>query len=159
MTDATIVHGTGVEIDGYGLLLRGPSGSGKSILALDLLEYWGLAGRRARLISDDRVDVSVDGAALIMRAPPGMGGLIELRGRGIISRPFVEAAPLRLIVDMVDDLVRMLEEHEFVADLLGVQTARVPVPRAGIVDGRHQRLLVNEALAQVVSGDRRQKIA
>ena len=156
MSDTIIVHGTGLVIDGYGVLLRGPSGSGKSILALDLIEFWTLAGRPAHLISDDRVDVVRTGAGLEMHAPPALGGLIELRGRGIVQRPFLPSAPLRLVVDMVDDLVRMVEELEFSTDLLGVSIDRVPVPKAGVIDGRHQRLLVNEALAQVVSGDRRQ---
>lgn len=141
--DAVNIHATAVLVDGHGVLIRGPSGAGKSLLALELL------ARRAgsRLVADDRVDVEPGGRGLLMRAPPALAGRIELRGRGIIARPFVSPAPVDLVVDLVDDLVRMLEEAALTTDLLGVTLPRCPVPRRGVVDPAHQMLLVEEALS------------
>jgi hypothetical protein len=81
-----------------------------------------------------------------MYPAPNIAGLIELRGRGIVSRPHVQSAPLHLVIDLVDTLERMLEDDELVTELFGVTLARAPVPRAGVVDGRHQLMLVREAI-------------
>jgi hypothetical protein len=51
-----------------------------------------------------------------------------------------------LVVDLVDRFDRMVEEDALVVALLGVAVPRCPVPRAGLVDSRHQMLLVREAL-------------
>jgi len=143
------IHATGLVLDGTGLILRGPSGSGKSLLALDLLEQWQARGRAAALVSDDRVEIIAGDGWLSMQPAPNIGGLIELRGRGIVRRPFVTEAPLHLVIDLVDTLERMLEEDALVTELYGVGVARAPVPRAGVVDSRHQLLLIGEAIAAV----------
>jgi len=87
------------------------------------------------------------GGELSMRAPARLAGLIELRGRGIVQRPHKEPVPLHLIVDLVPDLVRMLEEDQLVSDVAGVSVARVPVPYGDVVSLGHQMLLVIEAIA------------
>lgn len=147
MSKPANVHGTGLVLGDIGVLLRGQSGAGKSVLALSLLESWADRGKPAFLISDDRVDLSVSGATLVMQAPPLLGGLIELRGRGIVSRPHQGQANVDLVIDLVDDFVRMLEEEEFSTELLGIAVARAPVPKAGVIGLGHQVLLVREALA------------
>ena len=81
-----------------------------------------------------------------MYAAKEIGGLVELRGRGIVSRAFVNKAPVHLVVDMVDKLERMVEEDELVTELGGITLPRCPVPRAGVIDSRHQILLIREAL-------------
>jgi hypothetical protein len=63
-----------------------------------------------------------------------------------VSRPFVSKAPLHLVVDLVDTLERMVEEDALVTELESMSLARCPVPRAGVVDSRHQVLLIREAL-------------
>ena len=137
------VHATGLVLGKTGLILRGPSGAGKSLLALELIDEWGDDGK---LVSDDRIDVEATRAGLVMHAPKAIEGLIELRGRGIVSRPFVARSPLHLVVDLVDTLERMVEEDALLTELHGVTIARCPVPRAGKVDSRHQLLLIREAL-------------
>jgi len=149
VSDSHNIHATGLVLDGTGLILRGPSGAGKSLLALDLLAQWQARGGAAMLVSDDRVEIIANGDELRMRPAPNIGGLIELRGRGIVRRPFVEEAPLHLVIDLVETLERMLEEDALVTELFGVSLARAPVPRAGIVDARHQLLLIGEAIAAV----------
>ncbi len=146
MTDTHNIHATGLVLDGVGLILRGPSGAGKSLLALELLDEWEARGWPAHLVSDDRVDIVTGGTTLLMRAPKSIEGLAELRGRGIVSRPFVAEAPLHLVIDLVDALERMVEEDALATELFGVTLARAPVPRSGVIDARHQLLLVRESI-------------
>jgi serine kinase of HPr protein (carbohydrate metabolism regulator) len=140
------IHATGLVLGKTGLILRGPSGAGKSLLALELIDEWEMRGLDAKIVSDDRVEIEATRTGLVMHAPKAIEGLIELRGRGIVNRPFTDKAPLHLVVDMVDSLERMIEEDALVTSLEGASLARCPVPRAGIVDSRHQVLLIREAL-------------
>lgn len=159
MTATENIHATGLVLGGHGLILRGPSGAGKSLLALELLDIWEMRKLPAKLVSDDRVDLIAGPAGLTMRAPKAIEGLVELRGRGIVSRPFQAEAPLNLVIDLVDAFDRLVEEDALRTELLGVSIARAPVPRAGLVDSRHQLLLVREALRSLpaLSGKTRQK--
>ena len=92
------VHATCIAVDGVGVMLRGPSGSGKSDLALRLIDGGG------RLVSDDRVALVVgtgaDAGRLIARAPAAIAGLIEIRGLGLLPAPGVASAPVALVVDL-----------------------------------------------------------
>ena len=146
------VHATGLVLGKIGLILRGPSGAGKSLLALELLDAWEARGLTAKLVSDDRIDLAVEKGGLVMLAPKSIEGLVELRGRGIVSRPFTRKAPVHLVVDLVPTLERMVEEDELTTELSGVLLPRCPVPQAGIVDARHQLLLIKEALRALSPG-------
>ncbi len=141
------VHGTGLLLGETGVLLRGPSGAGKSVLALALLDRWDARGLPAFLVSDDRVDLALTGRQLAMQAPATLAGLIELRGRGIVKRPHRDLVTLDLVIDLVPDMVRMLEEDALTTELFGVQLARAPVPDASAISLGHQVLLVVEAVA------------
>jgi serine kinase of HPr protein (carbohydrate metabolism regulator) len=138
-------------------VFRGPSGSGKSVLALQLLDEWEARNLDAKLVSDDRIDIEATKSGLVMYAAKEIGGLVELRGRGIVSRPFVGKSPVHLVVDMVDRLERMVEEDELVTELEGVTLPRCPVPRAGIVDSRHQILLIREGIRALEASSGRVK--
>ncbi len=140
------VHGTGLVLGETGLLLRGPSGAGKSVLSMALLDRWEGRGQPAFLVADDRIDIRNDGESLTMLAPPRLAGLIELRGRGIVERPHVESARLDLVIDLVPELLRLVEEEELQTELFGHILARAPVPQAGVVSLGHQELLVAEAV-------------
>ena len=74
--------------------MQGPSGSGKSDLALRLID------EGARLVADDQTEVERSGNDLALRAPAALAGLIEARGLGIMRVPHVAEAPLRLIVEL-----------------------------------------------------------
>lgn len=89
------VHGTCVAIEGRGVLLRGAPGSGKSDLALRLID----AG--ARLVADDQIELTGRGDDIMTQAPAAIAGRIEIRGVGILACPAIAAAPLRLVVDLV----------------------------------------------------------
>lgn len=140
------VHGTGLVLGDCGVLLRGPSGAGKSVLALALLDRWEGRGEAALLVADDRIDLSAADGVLWMEAPPRIVGLIELRGRGIVARPFRQRARLDLVIDLVPDYARLVEEEQLQTDLLGQMLPRAPVPQAGLVSLGHQQLLVVEAV-------------
>ena len=146
MRDDHNVHATGLVLSGKGLLLRGPSGSGKSLLALTLIESWEARGRKALLVSDDRVDLMIERGHLTMQAPAAIAGLIELRGRGIVRRPHVAKARVHLVVDFLPKLDRLVEEEDLTAEVLGHTLPRCPVPKFGVTELGHQALLVGEAL-------------
>lgn len=154
MTPRHNIHATGLVLDAFGLILRGPSGSGKSLLALSLLDEWEIRGRPASLVSDDRVDIAIEKGGLVMYPPKPIEGLIELRGRGLVSRPFSSRAPIHLVIDFVETLERMLEEEALETELFGVRLHRCPLPRDGVIDTRHQLLLVREAIRELSTGKR-----
>jgi serine kinase of HPr protein (carbohydrate metabolism regulator) len=149
VSERSNVHATGLVLGRVGVVLRGPSGSGKSLLALLLMEAWRSRGQEARLVADDRIDLEVSRAGLVMHAPAAIAGLVELRGRGIVRRPSVARAAVHLVVDFVAKLERMVEEEALVTEILGVTLPRCPVPKAGIVELPHQLLLVAEAVDSV----------
>ena len=97
------VHATAVAIEGRALLLRGPSGSGKSDLALRLVDGG------ARLIGDDRVRIERRGTSLWALAPPdipeALRHKIEIRGLGIAGLPGLAEAPLLFVVDLAPGAV------------------------------------------------------
>lgn len=89
------IHASCVELAGLGVLLLGNSGSGKSDLALRLID----AG--ARLVADDRTDLGVEAGRLIAAAPRAIAGRIEVRGVGIVALTHVSRSPVGLAVDLV----------------------------------------------------------
>lgn len=116
------MEGTAVEIDGQGVLFIGPSGSGKSDLAIRLIE------RGARLISDDLVELRQDGQSVAadfpVAAPAHLRGKIELRGVGIVSVPnTINQVPLCMVVRAAasGEIERLPEE-------LTIQVGNVAIP-------------------------------
>ena len=103
-----LVHGTCVELFGHGVLLRGPSGSGKSDLALRLIDGG------ARLVADDQVVLTAEVGRVQAAAPIRIAGRIEVRGVGIIQVATIETVPLALVVDLVApaDVPRLPEPRE-----------------------------------------------
>jgi len=98
VSETLLIHATTIAIETAvgprAVLLRGPSGSGKSDLGLRLID----AG--ARLVADDQSELWRQGAAIIVRAPSAIAGLIEIRGIGIFRVDTVEEAPLALVADL-----------------------------------------------------------
>jgi HPr kinase/phosphorylase len=96
-----ICHATAITIGGSGVLLTGPSGSGKSDLALRLID------RGAELICDDAVVIEPVNGCLILSPAPNIDGKLELRGIGICKIPSASTAPLRLVAALASDVERM----------------------------------------------------
>ena len=104
-----LMHATAVAIDGQGVLLLGPSGSGKSDLALRLID------RGAQLISDDAVPIEVRNGLPVLLTPANIAGKLEVRGIGIVSVGHAASAPLRLVVQIADQVDRMPSDDLIVA--------------------------------------------
>lgn len=114
----TFVQATCVAVDGQGVLLRGPPGSGKSDLALRLIDGG------ARLVADDGVELHRQGddvmAEFPASAPESLRGRIEVRGLGIAPVSSIARIRLALVIDLVPpDVVERLPEPA-AANLLGV---------------------------------------
>lgn len=89
------LHASAVAFAGRGVLILGPSGSGKSSLALDLI------GLGATLVADDAVRLARGpGGRLLARAPERVRGLIEARGVGLLRAAALDEAPVELVVDL-----------------------------------------------------------
>ncbi|HUC62310.1 MAG TPA: HPr kinase/phosphatase C-terminal domain-containing protein [Alphaproteobacteria bacterium] len=108
------VHGTCVEVAGTGVLLRGPAGSGKSDLALRLIDEGG------RLVADDQVELAVVRDQVHALAPASILGRLEVRGLGIVELSPCADATLGLVVDLAPaaDVERMPEPESVI--LLGL---------------------------------------
>lgn len=98
------LHATCVAIGGRGVLLTGRPGSGKSDLALRLID------RGAALVSDDGTIVWARDGRLHARAAPAIAGRIEVRGLGILPWPAMAEVPLALAVALDQAVPRMPEE-------------------------------------------------
>jgi serine kinase of HPr protein (carbohydrate metabolism regulator) len=110
VAESAVLHGTAVALGGVALLLCGPSGSGKSDLALRLID------QGAALVADDRVEVMIHREILCCRypqsAPAALAGMLELRGIGIVPvRGVAGPLPVQWIVDLVAaDMVERMPE-------------------------------------------------
>lgn len=149
------VHATGIVLGTAGLILRGPPGSGKSLLALALLDLWVDRGLEAWLVADDRLDLEAGADGVAMHAPARIAGMIELRGRGIVSRPSRPSARIDLVADLVESLERMPESAAFSTELMGKTLPRCPVPRLESGGGLHQVVLIREALSALTAREQK----
>lgn len=89
-----LLHASCVASDGKALLILGPSGSGKSALALELMALG------AALLADDQTEVERVEDGLIARCPSALSGLIEARGIGILRAAAIPEARVVLAVDL-----------------------------------------------------------
>lgn len=97
---------TCVAIDGRGILIEGAPGTGKSGLALALID------RGAELIGDDSVLLEVVDGKLIAHPHPNTRGLVEVRNLGLLQFPCRESAPLALVLSLDADAPRYIESAE-----------------------------------------------
>ena len=94
MTAPVVMQASAVSIDGAALLIEGPPGSGKSSLALALID------RGAGLIGDDAVTLTAESGRLLASPPPNIAGLIEVRGIGLVRLPLAHPSPVSLILTL-----------------------------------------------------------
>lgn len=118
------VHATAIALGDRAALIRGPSGSGKSDLALRCLGLApsNLLPKPFKLVSDDRVVLAVRSGSLYAAPPPTIEGLIEVRGVGLIKVPFDTDARVSLIVDLVaPDAVPRLPDSRLTTSVKGIE--------------------------------------
>jgi serine kinase of HPr protein (carbohydrate metabolism regulator) len=98
------LHASTVALDGRAVLICGPSGSGKSDLALRLLN------RGFTLVSDDRTILSKQGDMIIATAPETIKGKLEVRGVGIVDMEMMSNMPVALVVELTSNIQRMPDD-------------------------------------------------
>lgn len=111
------LHCSTVAFDGKAVLLSGPSGSGKSDLALRLID------RGFSLVSDDQTIVRRQAERLLASAPPTIRGKLEIRGIGIVEMATTDDAAVSLVVELTSEIQR-LPDDSLERTILGV---KVPV--------------------------------
>jgi len=99
------LHASCVAVGGRAVLISGPSGSGKSDLALRLLD------RGFTLVSDDRTIVRKQGGKVIATAPETIKGKLEIRGVGIVDLDQVQEVPVALVVELTSDIQRLPDDN------------------------------------------------
>jgi hypothetical protein len=123
------IHATAILAGARAVLIRGPAGSGKSRLALQLLQAaeTGMI-RFARLVADDRVYLAAVNGVLLARAPEMLAGLIEIRGVGLRRLPFEPVAAVGWVVDLAAaDAARLPQPAALAADISGIRLPRLAV--------------------------------
>ena len=127
------MHATAVVLGEYGVLIAGPSGSGKSSLALALVDRFRAGGRFARLVSDDQMFLSAHQGRLVCHAPSTIAGLVEIRGLGPVPAEYEAATAVDLLVRLVpaNEVERLPEEAS--EPLLGCIVPRLMLAEREIV--------------------------
>lgn len=140
------IHASAVLLGHRGILIRGPSGSGKSRLALALLQDAG--PDFARLVGDDRIRLEAAHGRLLMRPAKALEGLIEVRGIGIVRLPYEPLAVASLVIDLgVPEVSRLPQETDLQAEIDGVALARLPVAPGADSLARLRAYLLPKALS------------
>jgi HPr kinase/phosphorylase len=129
MAPSTTAHASAVLVGARAILIRGPSGSGKSRLALDLIE----AARSgslpfAKLVADDRVHLEAANGRLLARPAKALAGLIEVRGVGLRRIAHEPSAVVGLVVDLAAaEAQRLPDAAERITDVGGIKLPRLAV--------------------------------
>lgn len=145
-----LVNGTSVAIAGRGVLLTGPSGSGKSDLALRLIDQGAL------LIADDMSELYGGDADLLVRfpvaAPADLQGRMEVRGLGIMPVPATaDPAPLRLVVELVSPAAIIRMPEPVMANYGGFNVALTKITPFEASAVAKLRLAVNAAASHIMA--------
>jgi len=129
MAADTTIHASAVLAGPKAVLIRGPSGSGKSLLAWNLISAasQGLLPF-ARLVGDDRLQMTGQSGRLLARPAQELRGLIEIHGLGIRRLPFESVAVVGWVVDLAAaDAARLPAIEATTALIAGVKVTRLPV--------------------------------
>lgn len=157
-TPRALVHATTIMLGGAAkpfkgpehaaVLIMGPPGSGKSDLALRLIE------RGARLISDDQTALFVQDGRLFAEAPPPIRGFLEMRGLGVITLEAAGPSPLGLAVeiDLAHDIARMPEPAYYAPPTSLGPATRVPLIRLKPFEASAPTKVVAAASALEIAG-------
>ncbi len=129
MTLSPTIHASAVLVGARAVLIRGPSGSGKSRLAMRLIQAadQGLL-RFARLVADDRCHLEVAHGRLLVRPAEALKGMIEVHGLGLRGLPYEPVALVSTVIDVgLISTHRLPLGSEEWADLEGLRLPRLAV--------------------------------
>lgn len=101
-----LIQATCVALHGRGVLIQGAPGTGKSNLALALID------RGAVLVGDDGVRIEAQGGLLRAFPPPHIAGLLEVRNVGLVPQPVTSFVPLALVLELTTEAHRLPDEPE-----------------------------------------------
>jgi len=121
-------HATAVVIGEAGLIIQGASGSGKSSLALGLLDRAADRGIFGRLVGDDRIHVASVNQRILMGPHPAIAGRLEQRGRGILTLPYLGRAVARCIISIEAEPLARLPDAGLEGRLPEMFVAGVALP-------------------------------
>lgn len=142
---ASLHQASCIAIDGRAVLIEGPPGSGKSSLALALID------RGARLVGDDGVSLELRGGHLWASPPPNIVGKLEVRNVGIASLPATEAQ-VALVIRLDEEAPRHVDAAEPV-ELLGCTVPLIRLwPDSPVLALRTEWALKLHGLAPVQPG-------
>lgn len=145
----TRMHGVLVDVYGFGILITGESGIGKSETALELIK------RGHRMVADDAVDIKAIEGILHGKSPYITEGMLEVRGMGIIDVPALYGLSSVLSTKIIDlviyleqwkegkDYDRLGIDHEFI-NILDVPIRKMVLP---IRPGRNLAVIIEAAAA------------
>jgi serine kinase of HPr protein (carbohydrate metabolism regulator) len=127
--EPSTIHASAVLIGAKAVLIRGPSGSGKSRLAWDLIQAAEQGALPfARLVVDDRALVEAQNGRLLVRPATTLAGLIEIYGLGVRQLPYEPVAAVWLVVDLAAlDADRMPPDEAGNTVISGVTLPRLSV--------------------------------
>jgi HPr kinase/phosphorylase len=151
------MHATAVVYGESGVLILGPSGSGKSALALALLARARDIGVFGALVGDDRVWARAVGGRLVASGATQTAGIIERRAVGLVAAPHEPTAVIGLSVELSQRRhawPRLPDEP----DVMTVEGVRLP--RLALDSSRSaadQALAVDERLGIIAAANRKRK--
>lgn len=134
-------HCSVVAVEGHGVLIEGSSGSGKTSLALGLVDTARARGIEAALVCDDQALLARLDGRLVASAPPAIAGMAELRGYGITRVAHRPCCTVAVVGRIGADrrLARMADAER--TELMGVDLPLVRLPR------RHEQQAIRIILA------------
>jgi len=153
----TGIHATAVLYGDSGVLILGPSGSGKSALALALLARARDTGRCGALVGDDRVWARSRNGRLIAAGSTQLAGLIERRAAGLVAAPHEPAAVIGLFVELSERgcVWPRMPDGSHVVTIEGVRLPRLALDSGG--SAADQALAVDECLSTIAAYDEKRK--
>lgn len=122
------MHASAVVVGQMGIAITGPSGSGKSSLALALIDLCRIRSVFATVVSDDQIWAIVRAGRLMARAPDPIAGLVEMRGYGPAAAAFERCAVIDRLVALGDPAVSPRYRQERQTRVLGVDLPCLELP-------------------------------
>jgi len=121
-------HCTCITINKTGIMIEGASGTGKTSLALGVMEAAQNRGVEAKLVCDDQAMITARDNALWARVPESIVGKVELHGFGIVDVTHIEQCRIDLVCKLVDQdkITRLPQRRE--CTLLGVGIEYIEAP-------------------------------